>query len=217
MNPEEADGGEKGVKPLEWAVREAFALSGNYADVVAFGTNQLHVREQDARSATALVHPEVLGDLAPRWCRLHLANERREVRDTPRLQCRSDPRKRQSQSFGRDRLEQIVGGAELERPDGVPGMSGDEHDRRPKVGCQPLYQLQPGETGHGDVGEKQVDRLLREHGECFQTVRRGSGKFDIVMRGDQAFEHAARERLVIDDKDAKPPGHKGACRTSSTR
>ena len=217
MDPEEADRSEDGVEPFEWAVRKAFAPSGNYADIVAFGTNQLHVREQNARSATALVHPEVLGDLAPRWCRLHLANERREVCHTPRLQCRSDPGERQSQPFGRDRLEQIVGGAKFERLDCVPGMGGDKHDRRAMVGCQPLDQLQSGETGHGNVGEEQVDRLLREHGERFQAVRCGSNKFDIVMPGDQTFEHAARERLVIDDKGAKPPGHIGAGRTSSTR
>ena len=96
-------------------------------------------------------------------------------------------------------------------------MSGDEHDRWAMVGCQPLDQLQSGEMGHGNVGEKQVDLLLREHGESFETVRCGSNKFDVVMRGDQAFEHAARKRLVIDDKDAKPPGHMGAGRTSSTR
>ena len=60
MDPEEADGGEDGVKPLERAVRKAFALSGNYADVVTFGADQLHLREQNARSATALVHPKVL-------------------------------------------------------------------------------------------------------------------------------------------------------------
>ena len=70
------------------------------------------------------------------------------------------PADRLGESLGPHRLEQVVGGAQVERVDRVLVVGGDEHDlrRRPEAGQHPgdVEAVQP---RHPDVEEERVDRL----------------------------------------------------------
>ena len=108
----------------------------------------------------------------------------------------------------RDRLQQVVDRAFLERRDRILVVRGDEHD----VGAvaDRTRDLEAGHAGHADVEERDVGRPRIERGDGIAAV--ASLDRDRKLRpgfGEAALQLLAQQRLVFGDQRR---GHQGAIR-----
>ena len=96
-------------------------------------------------------------------------------------------------------LDQIVGGARLQRGDGDRGIlrGRDEHHRRRVRDFQdPLQRLEPVEAGHVLIERDDVDAALRQALETLLPARR---MHDLEAEPRQAALDQPGERLVVVD------------------
>jgi hypothetical protein len=102
----------------------------------------------------------------------------------------------------REGLFEVVARPATKRGDGrlERGVGGHHDDRRPRIeDARALEQVEPVETGHHDVGEDDVEVLLRESREGLFAAR---GRRDVVALGGQGpGENVLDCGLVVYDED----------------
>ena len=113
---------------------------------------------------------------------------------------------RVAQPIGIDRLEHVVDGVHLERPQCVAIVGRDEHDERHRVGADALDDLEPGGAAELDVEQHEVGPADADRGNRFVARRAFTDARRVRHPLEFATKAASRERLVVDDQHS----HAGA-------
>ena len=162
--------------------------------VVAVRLDVPHVRAVDEpRDAAELDRDRLAVGLRRRW---------RVGRDPP--DCLGQP-------VRVDRLEQVVGGLELERVDRVVVVRGDEHHAAAgrAAGAISSASARPSVPGHPDVEEHHVGRLGVQRCERLAGRRRGPDRADPGVLTEQVAELLERRRLVVHHEDVQAAARHG--------
>ena len=105
--------------------------------------------------------------------------------------------RRAIESFGLDRLEQVVEGIDAKRLDGIPVVRSCEDDRH--VAVETLEQLEARQTGHLDVQEQHVDRVHLKEGERRDRIGFRAHDVDSAGRREQPRQPLDGEPFIVDE------------------
>ena len=108
---------------------------------------------------------------------------------------------RLAQTFGADRLQQVVDRVHLECADRVLVVGGREDHRH--VAADQVEHLEAVELRHLDVEEQQVGRQLRHGLHRLEAVGALRHDLDVRFGGQVLAEDRPRQRLVVHDGDAQ--------------
>ncbi len=101
------------------------------------------------------------------------------------------------ESFGLDRLEQVVEGIDAKRLDGIAVGRGREDDRH--VAVETLEQLEARQAGHLDVQEQHVDRVRLKEGERRDGIGFRAHDVDAAGRHEQPRQPLDGEPFIVDE------------------
>ena len=99
-----------------------------------------------------------------------------------------------------ERLQQVVERPDLERPQRVLIVGGDEDDERHALGADRLDHLEAVHLRHLHVEEHQVRRVIQDGGDGLLAVAALADDLDVRLGAKQARQPLARERFVVDDQ-----------------
>src|SRR6266480_2528398 len=193
-------------------------------DVVALRFDPVDVLDAEDGHATARLDRETLQVLT-------VAGDRRLPRDSVQqggepVAQRSDlalahlllgVRHRPAESLVVEGLEQIEQRVDLERPEGVLVVGGDEDHHRELRRVEPTEQREAVHLGHLDVEEQQVGRRAPDGVECRAAVGAFSHDVNLGVVGEQRADGGARGRLVVHHEGPDPLGHVSPCHSACAR
>ena len=163
------------------------------------------VLERDALQVSRRV-----GRLAGLALVLQLGRQRRDLRGQRAQPPLAHPAFRPFQRFAeplvRERLQHVVGRADLEGLGGVAAEGGDEDDDGRLLGQAGRY-LEAGGTWHLDVQERDVGPLAGDAFARAGGVAAFEHRLDLGIVLQQVGDDAARQRLVVGHQDAEARGH----------
>jgi hypothetical protein len=110
----------------------------------------------------------------------------------------TEPRDRLRQPVVGNRLQQVVDGGALEGLYGVLVVGGDEHDVHVRV--RRARNVEPGQSGHPDIEERDVRRFAQQQRLRFRPVGGRAGDHELrPQHGEPGLQELGQSRLVVGD------------------
>ena len=104
--------------------------------------------------------------------------------------------------LGRDRLQEVVDGVDLEGAQRVAVERRDEDDGRRRSAFQHAQDAEAVEAGHLDVQEQEIRTQVIDRLDCLESVLALRDDLDLVFPGQLLPDPLARQRLVVHENRA---------------